>query len=142
MYQKLQKAEAAEVAVTRRMRKRPLLTAAAAEADMRVVFTTDIHGQVVNYDYQSEQEVIRGLNKAYTLVKKQEVKQERAILLHLTWETVCMILRRITYTINSPESLQPVYNAMSKTVMMQSHLEIMTLIMVMTILSSSLTHQD
>lgn len=107
-------AEAAEVAVTRSNEKATVATAAAAEADMRVVFTTDIHGQVVNYDYQSEQEVIRGLNKAYTLVKKarSEAGEGNTLTFDLG-DSVYDFTTDYIYN-NSPESLQPVYNAMSK----------------------------
>lgn len=60
------KAKAADIVLTSSPEPTNNASAAAMDADMRVIFTTDIHGQVVNYDYQSAKEVNRGLNKAYT----------------------------------------------------------------------------
>lgn len=111
------KAEAAELSTTATTNPdstADVATSAAAEADMRVVFTTDIHGQVVNYDYQSEQEVVRGLNKAYTLVKK--ARSEAGEDNTLTFDLGDSVYDFTTdYIYNSdPETLQPVYNAMTK----------------------------
>ena len=110
------KAEAAELATTTTdpASTADVATSAATEADMRVVFTTDIHGQVVNYDYQSEQEVVRGLNKAYTLLKKarNEVGEDNTLTFDLG-DSVYDFTTDYIYN-NAPETLQPVYSAMSK----------------------------
>lgn len=95
------KAKAADIVLASSPEPTSNASAAAMDADMRVIFTTDIHGQVVNYDYQSAKEVNRGLNKAYTLVKRREMRLEQEIILHLTSVTVCMILLQITYIIMS-----------------------------------------
>ena len=95
------KAKAADIVLTSSPEPTNNASAAAMDADMRVIFTTDIHGQVVNYDYQSAKEVNRGLNKAYTLVKKARNEVGTGNYLHLTLVTVCMILLQITYIIMS-----------------------------------------
>ena len=56
----------------------PALSGAASEGNLRLIFTTDIHGQVVNYDYQTGK----------TLYRQQEMRQAAAIILHLTLATV------------------------------------------------------
>lgn len=107
------KAKAADIVLASSPEPTSNASAAAMDADMRVIFTTDIHGQVVNYDYQSAKEVNRGLNKAYTLVKK--ARNEVGTGNYLTFDLGDSVYDFTTdYIYNhEPEALQPVYNAMT-----------------------------
>ena len=40
----------------------PALSEAASQGNLRLIFTTDIHGQVTNYNYQTGKTLNRGLN--------------------------------------------------------------------------------
>ena len=40
-----------------------------SQGNLRLIFTTDIHGQFVNYNYQTGKYLNRGLNKVYTMIQ-------------------------------------------------------------------------
>lgn len=85
-----------------------------SEAELRLIYTTDIHGQVKDYDYQTGKTVPKGLNKAYTLIKKarQEVKDN-----YLTFDVGDSFMNYTTDYIeanSSSHTIQPVYKAMEK----------------------------
>ncbi len=85
-----------------------------SKMNMRFIFTTDIHGQVVNYDYQTGKKLNRGLNQAYTLI--QDARDEVGNSNYLTFDIGDSVMDFNTDYIYSQdtESLQPVYNAMTK----------------------------
>lgn len=92
----------------------PACTVAAAEKiDLRFVFTTDIHGQLTAYDYQTDKEYPKGgLSKAYTLM--QEAVKEKGKTNSFTFDLGDFISDYTSeYIMGEDESaLQPVYKAM------------------------------
>jgi len=84
-----------------------------SQGSLRLIFTTDIHGQVVNYDYQTGKNLTRGLNKAYTLI--QAARNEVNPSNYFTFDVGDSVMDFNTDYIYSQdsESLQPVYNAMT-----------------------------
>ncbi len=82
-------------------------------AELRLIYTTDIHGQVTDYDYQGGKNVPRGLNKVYTLI--QEARSEVGDN-YLTFDVGDSIMNYTTDYIqaNDPAAVQPVYSAMAK----------------------------
>lgn len=91
----------------------PTPSAVASTAELRLIYTTDIHGQVTNYDYQNSQYVSRGLNKVYTLIKKaREEKPEQYLTMDIGDAMVDYTSEYIHA--QSETVLQPVYRAMNK----------------------------
>lgn len=84
-----------------------------SQGNLRLIFTTDIHGQVVNYDYQTGKNLNRGLNKVYTMI--QTARNEVAESNYMTFDLGDSVMDFNTDYIYSQdtESLQPVYNAMT-----------------------------
>lgn len=84
-------------------------------ANLRLIFTTDIHGQVIAYDYQSKQSYDTGsLSKAYTLIKaaRDEVGKENTMTFDLG---DCIYDYTTEYIYQQDEkAVQPVYKAMKK----------------------------
>ncbi len=91
----------------------PALSGAASEGNLRLIFTTDIHGQVVNYDYQTGKTLNRGLNKVYSLI--QAARNEAGSSNYFTFDLGDSVMDFNSDYIYSQdtESLQPVYNAMT-----------------------------
>lgn len=83
------------------------------QGNLRLIFTTDIHGQVVNYDYQTGKNLNRGLNKVYTMI--QSARAEAGEGNYCTFDLGDSVMDFNSDYIYSQdtESLQPVYNAMS-----------------------------
>lgn len=84
-----------------------------SQSNLRLIFTTDIHGQVVDYDYQTGKNLNRGLNRVYTMI--QSARAEVNGSNYLTFDLGDSVMDFNTDYIYSQdtESLQPVYNAMS-----------------------------
>lgn len=84
-----------------------------SQSNLRIIFTTDIHGQVVNYDYQTGKNLNRGLNKLYTMIQsaRSEVGEGNYFTFDLG-DSVMDFNSDYIYS-QDTESLQPVYNAMS-----------------------------
>ena len=82
-------------------------------ANLRLMYTTDIHGQVMDYDFQNNKSVTRGLNKVYTLMQeaRSEVGQN-----YMTFDVGDSVKDYTTDYIQSQSetAIQPVYTAMSK----------------------------
>lgn len=82
-------------------------------AKLRLMYTTDIHGQVIDYDFQNNKSVTRGLNKVYTLMQeaREEVGQN-----YMTFDVGDSVKDYSTDYIHSQSetAIQPVYTAMSK----------------------------
>lgn len=84
-------------------------------ADLRLIFTTDIHGQVLAYDYQSKTNYDKGsLSKAYTLIKtaRDEVGKENTMTFDLG-DCIYDYTSEYIYQ-QDEEAVQPVYKAMKK----------------------------
>lgn len=84
-------------------------------ANLRFIFTTDIHGQLDDMDYEiGSPYKIGGLTKAYTLIKnaRNEVKSDN----YLTFDVGDVLYDYSTEYIFSEDQkrVQPVYQAMSK----------------------------
>jgi len=71
----------------------PALSGAASEGNLRLIFTTDIHGQVVNYDYQTGKTLNRGLNKVYSLI--QAARNEAGSSNYFTFDLGDSVMDRI-----------------------------------------------
>lgn len=84
-----------------------------SQGNLRLIFTTDIHGQVVNYDYQTGKTLNRGLNKVYTMI--QAARAEAGENNYFTFDLGDSVMDFNSDYIYSQdtESLQPAYNAMS-----------------------------
>ena len=85
------------------------------EGTLRLIYTTDIHGQVVGMDYQTGKNNEKcGLEKAYTLVK--EARNEVPASNSMTFDVGDSFMDFTTDFIHErePEKLQPVYQAMMK----------------------------
>lgn len=84
-------------------------------ANLRLIFTTDIHGQVIAYDYQSKKNYNKGsLSKAYTLIKaaRDEVGKENTMTFDLG-DCIYDYTSEYIYQ-QDEEAVQPVYKAMKK----------------------------
>ncbi len=84
-----------------------------SQGNLRLIFTTDIHGQVVNYNYQTGKYLNRGLNKVYTMI--QAARGEAGSDNYFTFDLGDSVMDFNTDYIYSQdtEALQPVYNAMT-----------------------------
>lgn len=85
------------------------------EGTLRLIYTTDIHGQVVGMDYQTGKNNSKcGLEKAFTLVK--EARNEVPASNSMTFDVGDSFMDFTTDFIHErePEKLQPVYQAMIK----------------------------
>lgn len=84
-----------------------------ATAELRLIYTTDIHGQVTNYDYQDNETVSRGLNKVYTLMKQARSEKPEG---YLTFDMGDALVDYTSEYIQaqSESTIQPVYRAMAK----------------------------
>lgn len=84
----------------------------ASSADLRLMYTTDIHGQVTNLNYQTSKTLSRGLNKVYTLIKQA---RSEAGSNYLTFDTGdCIMDYTTNYIYNQDsEALQPIYSALA-----------------------------
>ena len=85
------------------------------EGTLRLIYTTDIHGQVVGMDYQSGKNNEKcGLEKAFTLIK--EARNEVPASNSMTFDVGDSFMDFTTDFIHErePEKLQPVYQAMMK----------------------------
>lgn len=85
----------------------------ADSAELRLIFTTDIHGQLTGYNYEQGTEYAGGLSKLYGVIEK--ARQEAGADAYLTFD-IGDVLYDVTteYIISQdPEVLQPVYQAMS-----------------------------
>nr|MCR5625568.1 5'-nucleotidase C-terminal domain-containing protein [Lachnospiraceae bacterium] len=82
-------------------------------ADLRIIYTTDIHGQVINYDYQDKEFVNRGLNLLYPLIN--EARAEAGEGNYLTFDVGDSIMDFTTDHIYAVDSTvdQPVFKALS-----------------------------
>lgn len=87
--------------------------AADATAELRLIYTTDIHGQVTNYDYQDNKTISRGLNKVYTLIKQARSEKPGS---YLTFDMGDALVDYTSEYIQaqSESIIQPVYQAMAK----------------------------
>lgn len=85
---------------------------ASDENKLRLIFTTDIHGAVTNYNYQTEEFVNSGLNKEYTLIKKARTQAGEGN--YLTFDLGDSVMDFNTDYIYNRDStaIQPVYKAM------------------------------
>ncbi len=85
-----------------------------AQGLLRLIFTTDIHGQVTDYDYQTGKNLERGLNKAFTMIKaaRGEVPESNSMTFDIG-DSVMDFNTDYIYA-QDPEALQPVYTAMGK----------------------------
>lgn len=88
-------------------------SATAETVDLRFIFTTDIHGQVTSYDYQSDKEFATGgLAKAYTLMKEAiSQKGKKNSFLFDLGDTMCDYTSEYIMGADG-DALQPVYRAM------------------------------
>lgn len=84
-----------------------------ATAELRLIYTTDIHGQVTNYDYQNNETIPRGLNKVYTLIKQARSEKPEG---YLTFDMGDALVDYTSEYIQaqSESTIQPVYQAMAK----------------------------
>ncbi len=84
---------------------------AVSDTCLRLIFTTDIHGQVLNYDYQNERFINRGLNLESTMIK--EAKAEAGEGNYLTFDVGDSIMDVTTDRIYEYDStmIQPVFQA-------------------------------
>ncbi|WP_167958669.1 Ig-like domain-containing protein [Anaerosporobacter faecicola] len=84
-------------------------------ADLRFIFTTDLHGQLNNMDYEvGNSFTIGGLTKAYTLIK--EARKEVNSNNYLTFDIGDVLYDYSTEYIFSADqkAVQPIYQAMKK----------------------------
>ena len=85
----------------------------ATEGKLRLIFTTDIHGQVTSYDYQTGKSVNKGLDKIYTMINtaRGQVNKNN----YLTFDLGDSIMDFNSDYIYAQDStaLQPVYKAMT-----------------------------
>ncbi len=82
-------------------------------ADFRLIFTTDIHGQLTTYNYEQGTEYTGGLSRLYTVI--EQARQEAGEGNYLTFDLGDVLYDVTTEYIISqdPEVLQPVYLAMA-----------------------------
>ncbi|MBO5198380.1 MAG: 5'-nucleotidase C-terminal domain-containing protein [Lachnospiraceae bacterium] len=81
--------------------------------ELRLIFTTDIHGQLTGYNYETGTEFAGGLARLYGVI--DEARQEAGIGNYLTFDLGDVLYDVATeYVISQdPEVLQPIYQAMS-----------------------------
>lgn len=88
-------------------------TVTSAGVKLRLMYTTDIHGQVTDYDYETNKTVNQGLSRVYTLMKeaRKEVGDN-----YMTFDVGDSIMDYATDFIYGQDSTakQPVYDAMTK----------------------------
>ena len=84
-----------------------------SKATLRLMYTTDIHGQVESYDYQTAKETDNGLSRLYTMMK--QARTEAGASNYMTFDVGDNIMDYNTDYIysQSPTALQPVYKALS-----------------------------
>ncbi len=56
------------------------LSLAAGQTTVQVLATTDMHGNILPYDYYTEHEVQRGLAKLGTIIKAERERQPNTVL--------------------------------------------------------------
>ena len=79
----------------------PAVSVSAADdtAKLRMIFTSDLHGQLTTEDYETGKVYTTGgLSRTATLIKKRRQKSMQRILCYLIWEMFSLIIQRITYT--------------------------------------------
>lgn len=92
-----------------------IMASQAVAADFRIIFTTDLHGRVIPYDYQSGKKYNEGsLAKAYTLIKK--ARSESGAANTMTFDLGDCLSDYTTEYIYQEDSnaVQPIYKAMKK----------------------------
>ncbi|WP_455714010.1 Ig-like domain-containing protein [Anaerosporobacter sp.] len=95
--------------------KDTIYAAGGDSADLRLIFTTDLHGQLDNMDYETGNTYsIGGLTKAYTLIK--EARKEMDSSNYLTFDIGDVLYDYSTEYIFSENQkvVQPIYQAMKK----------------------------
>ena len=90
----------------------PALGAEIPQGSLRLIFTTDIHGQVTNYNYQTGKTLDRGLNKVYTMIQAARNEAGNNCFTFDLGDSVMDFNSDYIYS-QDTESLQPVYNAMT-----------------------------
>ena len=82
-------------------------------ADFRLIFTTDIHGQLTTYNYEQGTEYTGGFSRLYTVI--EEARLEAGEGNYLTFDLGDVLYDVTTEYIISqdPEVLQPIYQAMA-----------------------------
>lgn len=95
--------------------KNTIYAAGGDTADLRLIFTTDLHGQLNNMDYETGNAYsVGGLTKAYTLIKnaRREVYNSN----YLTFDIGDVLYDYSTEYIFSEDqkAVQPIYQAMKK----------------------------
>ncbi|MCR5202701.1 MAG: metallophosphoesterase [Lachnospiraceae bacterium] len=85
-----------------------------SDLSLRVIFTTDIHGQVINYDYQTASFVDRGYNKVATLIDdaKGEVPEGESLTFDLG-DSIMDFTSDYIYSANQ-SAIQPVFKAIKQ----------------------------
>lgn len=83
------------------------------QATLRIMYTTDTHGQVTNYDYQMNKETTRGLNRISTMIKDAKAEMgNRNCLLFDVGDNIMDYSTDFIYNSN-PDVTQPVYKALA-----------------------------
>ena len=78
----------------------PAVSVSAADdtAKLRMIFTSDLHGQLTTEDYETGKVYTTGgLSRTATSRKRRQKSMQR-ILCYLIWEMSSLIIQRITYT--------------------------------------------
>ena len=90
-----------------------LVVSGSSVGNLRIIFTTDVHGQIVNYDYQDGQFVDRGLNLEYSIIK--DARTEAGDGNYLTFDVGDSIMDFTTDYIYNQDStvVQPVFKALA-----------------------------
>ncbi len=85
----------------------------ASDAKLRLIYTTDTHGQITGYDYQRQTEVVRGLNRISTMI--QTARDEMGNRNFMTFDVGDNIMDYTTdYIYNQkPTAIQPIYKALA-----------------------------
>lgn len=88
-------------------------TVTSAGVKLRLMYTTDIHGQVTDYEYQEGKTVSRGLSRVATLIKEARSQVGDN---YLTFDVGDSVMDYTTDYIQAQDenAIQPVYNAMTK----------------------------
>lgn len=87
-------------------------SAVPSQSNLRLIFTTDIHGQVLNYNYQTGKSLNRGLNKVYTMIQSARSEVGNNALTFDLGDSVMDFNSDYIYS-QDAESVQPVYKAMA-----------------------------
>lgn len=84
-----------------------------SKATLRLMYTTDIHGKVTSYDYQTSKETENGLSRIYTMMK--QARTEAGSSNYMSFDIGDNIMDYNTDYIysQSTTALQPVYKALS-----------------------------